>query len=262
MAELEAILADPVRLRAVISTELESIKQQHAEPRRTRLIHDPGELYVEDLIEDEELVVTFTRAGYIKGRASRRLPGPGTRRPRRPGHQAEGRGPHRPGASHDGALSPAAVLQPRQGLPTQSARGSREGAQRPGNADRQPAAARARQRTSKPSSRPGPSTPTSTCCSPPRRGQVKKTAFSEYDKSRREGFIAINLNEGDELVRVVRTGGRRRSADGEQDTGRRSVLRSPRFVRWVAAPPACGACGYVRATRSSRATSPGRVWTC
>ena len=28
---------------------------------------------------------------------------------------------------------------------------------------------------------------------------MKKTAFSEYDKSRREGFIAINLNEGDEL---------------------------------------------------------------
>jgi DNA gyrase subunit A len=38
-------------------------------------------------------------------------------------------------------------------------------------------------------------------------GQVKKTALSEYDKSRREGFIAINLNAGDELVRVIRTGG-------------------------------------------------------
>ncbi|MBV8462090.1 MAG: DNA gyrase subunit A, partial [Acidimicrobiales bacterium] len=38
-------------------------------------------------------------------------------------------------------------------------------------------------------------------------GQVKKTAFSEYDKSRREGFIAINLREGDELVRVVETHG-------------------------------------------------------
>ncbi len=36
---------------------------------------------------------------------------------------------------------------------------------------------------------------------------MKKTAFSEYDKSRREGFIAINLNEGDELVRVIRTAG-------------------------------------------------------
>jgi DNA gyrase subunit A len=38
-------------------------------------------------------------------------------------------------------------------------------------------------------------------------GQVKKTAFSEYDKSRREGFIAINLKEKDELVRVIQTGG-------------------------------------------------------
>ena len=66
IAELEAILSDPVRLRAVISTELESIKRQFAQPRRTRVIHDPGELFVEDLIEDEELVVTLTRAGYIK----------------------------------------------------------------------------------------------------------------------------------------------------------------------------------------------------
>jgi len=38
-------------------------------------------------------------------------------------------------------------------------------------------------------------------------GQVKKTAFSEYDKSRREGFIAIALRDGDELVRVVATSG-------------------------------------------------------
>jgi DNA gyrase subunit A len=38
-------------------------------------------------------------------------------------------------------------------------------------------------------------------------GQVKKTAFSEYDKSRREGFIAINLRDGDELVRVIETHG-------------------------------------------------------
>jgi len=39
------------------------------------------------------------------------------------------------------------------------------------------------------------------------QGQVKKTAMSEYDKSRREGFIAINLRDGDELVRVVKTSG-------------------------------------------------------
>ena len=40
-----------------------------------------------------------------------------------------------------------------------------------------------------------------------KNGTVKKTVFSEYDKSRREGFIAINLKEGDELVKVVRTSG-------------------------------------------------------
>jgi DNA gyrase subunit A len=40
-----------------------------------------------------------------------------------------------------------------------------------------------------------------------RQGQVKKTTFSEYDKSRREGFIAISLREGDELIGVITTGG-------------------------------------------------------
>jgi DNA gyrase subunit A len=40
-----------------------------------------------------------------------------------------------------------------------------------------------------------------------KKGQVKKTRFNEYDKSRREGFIAINLKEGDELVRVIQTSG-------------------------------------------------------
>jgi DNA gyrase subunit A len=40
-----------------------------------------------------------------------------------------------------------------------------------------------------------------------RKGTVKKTTFAEYDKSRRDGFIAINLNDGDELVRVIQTSG-------------------------------------------------------
>jgi DNA gyrase subunit A len=40
-----------------------------------------------------------------------------------------------------------------------------------------------------------------------KQGQVKKTRFSEYDKSRREGFIAINLKDSDELVRVIQTTG-------------------------------------------------------
>ena len=38
-------------------------------------------------------------------------------------------------------------------------------------------------------------------------GKVKKTKFTEYDKSRSKGLIAIRLNEGDELVRVLPTTG-------------------------------------------------------
>jgi DNA gyrase subunit A len=40
-----------------------------------------------------------------------------------------------------------------------------------------------------------------------RKGTVKKTAFDAYDSSRRDGLIAINLNDGDELVRVIETSG-------------------------------------------------------
>src|SRR5205814_7770102 len=40
-----------------------------------------------------------------------------------------------------------------------------------------------------------------------RNGQVKKTRMSEYDSSLRNGLIAINLNDGDELVRVIQTRG-------------------------------------------------------
>jgi DNA gyrase subunit A len=40
-----------------------------------------------------------------------------------------------------------------------------------------------------------------------RNGQVKKTKFTEYDSSRRDGLIAISLKDGDELVRVIQTSG-------------------------------------------------------
>ena len=71
-----------------------------------------------------------------------------------------------------------------------------------------------------------------------RNGIVKKTRMSEYDSSLRSGLIAINLNDGDELVRVIQTSGtddvfmvsqqrhddpllrRRRAADGPGDRRR------------------------------------------
>ncbi len=66
IAELEAILADDAKLRAVITEEITAIRDEFATPRRTSLEHDDGDLEIEDLIDDEEVVVVMTARGYIK----------------------------------------------------------------------------------------------------------------------------------------------------------------------------------------------------
>ncbi len=66
IAELEAILADPAKLDQVIKDELAEIREEFATDRLTVLMPDPGELDIEDLIDDEDLVVTMTSSGYIK----------------------------------------------------------------------------------------------------------------------------------------------------------------------------------------------------
>ena len=64
------ILGRPGQAAGVIADELAEIKKKFADPRRTVITHDPGEMGVEDLIEDEDLVITMTRAGYIKSVAA------------------------------------------------------------------------------------------------------------------------------------------------------------------------------------------------
>ena len=66
IAELEAILADQARLDRVIKDEMTAIKEEFATPRLTELVDDPGELDIEDLIDDDDLVVTLSSSGYIK----------------------------------------------------------------------------------------------------------------------------------------------------------------------------------------------------
>ena len=66
IAQLKAILQDRELLKGIIRTELEAIKTDYADVRRTR-IEAPVDLFQEaDLIPDEEVVVTLTRKGYIK----------------------------------------------------------------------------------------------------------------------------------------------------------------------------------------------------
>jgi DNA gyrase subunit A len=66
IAELETILGD-VKLRwGIVKEELGEIRSTYAENRRSRVIPDEGDLSLEDLIADDELIVTVSEAGYIK----------------------------------------------------------------------------------------------------------------------------------------------------------------------------------------------------
>ena len=64
--ELRAILRSEKRRRRVVADELAEIKDKFGDERRSRIIPDEGEMSLEDLIADEELVVTITGAGYVK----------------------------------------------------------------------------------------------------------------------------------------------------------------------------------------------------
>ncbi len=66
MAELESILASEDRRRDLVAEELTAIKDKFADRRRSRIIPDTGEMSLEDLIADEELVITISAAGYVK----------------------------------------------------------------------------------------------------------------------------------------------------------------------------------------------------
>ncbi len=66
IAEFKAILADPARIRAIVKDEILDIKRRFADPRRTEIRPDEGELSIEDLIAAEPVVVTVTRTGYVK----------------------------------------------------------------------------------------------------------------------------------------------------------------------------------------------------
>jgi DNA gyrase subunit A len=66
IADLKDILARPDRQRDIVSTELAEIVDKYGDERRTRIVAADGDLSDEDLVPDEEMVVTITQGGYIK----------------------------------------------------------------------------------------------------------------------------------------------------------------------------------------------------
>jgi DNA gyrase subunit A len=203
---LEAILGDEAKLRGVIADELAGVKARFAEERRTRIVHDPGDLSEEDLIHDDEIVVTLTRAGYVKSVAADAF-----RTQSRGGRGVQGARLKEEDLIREVVYATALshlLLFSNRGkvyrlraheipLKERTARGTPVVnliSLEPG--ERIQAIVPAKEFD-----------PDHFLLFATRSGQVKKTPFSEYDKSRREGFIAITLHEGDELVRVLPTGG-------------------------------------------------------
>src|SRR5581483_599301 len=66
IAELEEILANEKSLRRVIINELEDVKKEFGDPRRTEITEAGTDYSIEDLIADEEVAITVTKNGYIK----------------------------------------------------------------------------------------------------------------------------------------------------------------------------------------------------
>ncbi len=204
--ELESILADDVKLRGVIKDELLAVKEEFATPRVCQIALDTGDMSIEDLVDDKELVVVMTEAQYVKAVPAGSF-------------KTQSRG----GRGVSGAKLKADDLVRHVIFTTAHAHllfFSNFGKVYRLRALEIPE----RERTAKgmPIVNLLPLAPGETIQAiidtrdfagerflffATRLGTVKKTAFDAYDSSRRDGLIALNLRDGDELVRVIETGG-------------------------------------------------------
>jgi DNA gyrase subunit A len=66
IAELRAILGDESRVLGIIKEELAEISERFGDERRTEITHSEDEIDIEDLIADQQMVITITNTGYIK----------------------------------------------------------------------------------------------------------------------------------------------------------------------------------------------------
>ncbi|MDH3680155.1 MAG: DNA gyrase subunit A [Acidimicrobiia bacterium] len=208
IAELEAILADDGRLRQVIKDELTEIRDAHGDGRRTALVPDPGELDIEDLIDDEDLVVTLSSSGYVKSVAAEEF-------------RTQGRGGR--------GVTGAKLKDGEEDLVTHLLHTtahayllffSNQGRVYRIKAHEIPITSRTSRGMAlvnllqlQPDERIQAIVDTRDYETnrflffATRQGRVKKTLFTAYDSSLRGGLIAIKLNDGDELVAVVPTNG-------------------------------------------------------
>jgi DNA gyrase subunit A len=205
---LKTILRSPAKLRGVIKDELAEIRKRHADARRTAIRADEGELDVEDLIAEEDVVITVSRAGYVK-----RVPIDTFRRQGRGGKGIKGATLKEEDVvknvftttTHHWLLfftSKGKVYRVKVHEVPDSSRTARGlyAANLPGvqvSAEEHISAVLDLKEYE----------PKRFLLFATRRGIVKKTALPEYD-SPRSGLAAINLRPGDELIDVKLTDGK------------------------------------------------------
>jgi DNA gyrase subunit A len=204
--ELEAILSDEARLRSVIKEELTAIRDEFATPRKSSIEHDDGDLEIEDLIDDEEVVVVLTARGYVKTVAADAF-----RAQERGGKGIAGaRLRDEDYVTHMVHTSAHAFLL----FFSNRGRVYRLKAHRIPMRDRTAQGlAMVNLLRLQPDERIQTIIDTRDYETHrylffvTRNGIVKKTMFNAYDNSRQDGLIALNLRDGDELVRVIPTSG-------------------------------------------------------
>ena len=209
IAWYKKVLGDVNLVLQIVKDELADVRQKFADKRRTGITNATKDLDVEDLIAEEDMVVTVTKAGYIK-----RLPVATYRQQKRGGKGLQGVNLRDNdfvehlfiASTHDYVLffsTRGKVYRMKvHELPIGSrhARGTAVVNLLPFEQTEKIAAVINTKTFS----------PDEFLMFATLHGMVKKTAIQAYDRSRRDGIIAINLRDGDELVSVrrVRTGER------------------------------------------------------
>jgi DNA gyrase subunit A len=206
IAELESILNDDGRLRTVIKEELLEVRAAHDSPRRSQITFDPGDMDVEDLIDDEPVFITFSGRGYVKAVSAEAFR-----------TQARGgRGIQGTKLKDDDYVERVLSTSVHAYLLFFTNKGKvyRLRAYQIPMMDRTArgtAVVNLLQLDADETVQAIIDTRTFDLdrylMFVTRHGVVKKTVFAEYDKTRTDGLIAINLRDGDELVRVLPTNG-------------------------------------------------------
>lgn len=203
IAYYKQILSDETLMRQVIKEELQEIKGKFNTPRRTRLAAEAKDLDVEDLIAEEDMVVTVTKAGYVK-----RLPVATYRQQKRGGKGMQG-----VNLKDNDFVEHLFVASTHSYMLFFSTAGKVYRLK----VYELPEASRHARGTAIVNLLPLAKGETISAIIATKdfpedeflmfgteQGMVKKTSMSLYDRTRRDGLIAINLKDGDSLIAVRR----------------------------------------------------------